>query len=506
VTVAPHGPGRYDDGVRLLACIALAGLVGAVACIVPGTFSCEEDAMCGDEGICHVEVSSCSYPDTNCSSGRRFSDVSSQGPICVELDPDPSDDDDDDDDDDDSGLPEPIPGSLCGNEVIDAGETCDDGNREEGDGCNAYCIEPGGTVWETLHDSEDHEDEAAVAIALDPDGTRVAIAGRAAASTAETTRALVQTYDVDRGELGWSAEWDGGPSEAKGIAFAPNGDLVAVGSVQTEANGTDLLLLRYRADGSLRWSQQLDHAQGDDIAQSVVITPDDVAIVVGDVIGTANYDAWVGRFDAGGTLIGEPLVLGGPGRQRGMRVVLDGQGRPVVTGGDEDADGTFTARTFALGPDDEFAWDEVHFSPDNSKNADRGVGLEPLDDGGVVVAGTIARAKWIQFYGADGTPGEGIEWDDGGAHDEATAVVPIAQGGVVTCGVGDFGTADTMSGGAWIARHDAALDETWTVIRDEPGLEKALGMVDVGDGSAIIAGYVTRSGQGLDVWLRKVAI
>ena len=32
-----------------------------------------------------------------------------------------------------SGLP--FVGAVCGNSVVEAGETCDDGNTESGDGC-----------------------------------------------------------------------------------------------------------------------------------------------------------------------------------------------------------------------------------------------------------------------------------------------------------------------------------------------------------------------------------
>jgi cysteine-rich repeat protein len=37
-------------------------------------------------------------------------------------------------------------GLLCGNGVVDAPETCDDGNHASGDGCSAFCIEEGPIV------------------------------------------------------------------------------------------------------------------------------------------------------------------------------------------------------------------------------------------------------------------------------------------------------------------------------------------------------------------------
>ena len=35
----------------------------------------------------------------------------------------------------------------CGNGRVDVGETCDDGNTESGDGCNADCLPGGQEVW-----------------------------------------------------------------------------------------------------------------------------------------------------------------------------------------------------------------------------------------------------------------------------------------------------------------------------------------------------------------------
>ena len=49
----------------------------------------------------------------------------------------------------DLGWPDPPPCtgcSFCGNEVVDPGEACDDGNRTGGDGCTPLCqIERGWT-------------------------------------------------------------------------------------------------------------------------------------------------------------------------------------------------------------------------------------------------------------------------------------------------------------------------------------------------------------------------
>jgi MYXO-CTERM domain-containing protein len=36
------------------------------------------------------------------------------------------------------------PAVTCGNNSVDEGETCDDGNRTDGDGCSANCVDETG--------------------------------------------------------------------------------------------------------------------------------------------------------------------------------------------------------------------------------------------------------------------------------------------------------------------------------------------------------------------------
>jgi cysteine-rich repeat protein len=43
-------------------------------------------------------------------------------------------------------TPDSTPINLCGNKVVDTGEGCDDGNRENGDGCSANCEPQGSPV------------------------------------------------------------------------------------------------------------------------------------------------------------------------------------------------------------------------------------------------------------------------------------------------------------------------------------------------------------------------
>ena len=95
---------------------------------------------CGDSLITHSET----CDDGNNVSGDGCSDAcklelgyycETPGQPCeaVTVDPEPDD-----------GNDQPSDPSLCGNNVLDASETCDDGNKTPGDGCSGVCqIEQG---------------------------------------------------------------------------------------------------------------------------------------------------------------------------------------------------------------------------------------------------------------------------------------------------------------------------------------------------------------------------
>ncbi|HLL23666.1 MAG TPA: MYXO-CTERM sorting domain-containing protein [Kofleriaceae bacterium] len=55
------------------------------------------------------------------------------------------------------------PAVTCGNSAVDAGETCDDGNRVDGDGCNANC--------QSESDGDDSDDAGCCSVGDRPEGT-----------------------------------------------------------------------------------------------------------------------------------------------------------------------------------------------------------------------------------------------------------------------------------------------------------------------------------------------
>ena len=85
-----------------------------------GAFSVlSPDTACGQLGLQGV-----ASPDGNTMSGTGFAEVRAQfNPLCVVIQ-----------------LTFTANRVLCGNGVLDPGESCDDGNRRDGDCCSASCV------------------------------------------------------------------------------------------------------------------------------------------------------------------------------------------------------------------------------------------------------------------------------------------------------------------------------------------------------------------------------
>jgi len=62
----------------------LAATLLCAGCLRDTTFHCTEDNQCGDQGKCEAGFGFCSFPDTDCSDGRRFGSLSGdQANQCV---------------------------------------------------------------------------------------------------------------------------------------------------------------------------------------------------------------------------------------------------------------------------------------------------------------------------------------------------------------------------------------------------------------------------------------
>lgn len=495
------------------------------SCIEPGTFPCASSDDCGAGNRCEAE-GFCSRPDPSCPSEHRFSPYAGMGLAGTCVEPSSSgatsstggtgtgstssatDTD---------GEDVPSAGELCGNMALDEDETCDDGNRDNGDGCNSYCREPGSPVWTVTYDDPVfHHEDRAFGVAISPDGDTFAIIGFTTQDDLEGWDILLQLYDLSDGELLWTRTHAGDAhlnDTGEHVAFDPDGNLVAVGVEGTMAQGFDLWIRKYDPDGNVLWDAGRDGGEGgDDKAQGVAVTSSGEIVVAGQVgrsiAGAAHEDIWVARFDGDGTLVGTPYELDGGGHDdQAIDTIVDAQGNAYVTGWVRQADETQGVWTAKIDPAQTEVWSDVYVHPEWNGN-DRGVGMALAPDGSLMVAGTASADHFVRRYDPAGVPSEPLTYDGPeGAHDEAADVVFDADGSFIVVGFQDFRTVGFATSDIWVRRFAADNDPVWTDVLDGPSAEidKALAVDMDRHGGVLVAGYVTVPGQVRDAWIRLYA-
>ena len=203
-------------------------------------------------------------------------------------------------------------GSQCGNHIVETGERCDDGNRDDSDGCTSDCrLSP----FHYLKASNTGRlDSFGQAIALSADGVTIAVGAPREASAAkgvsgdQTSDAAAEAgavYVFVRSNSVWSQQaylkasnTDAGDQFGWSVALSADGNTLAVGArvESSAATGID----RDQADNTARasgavyvfartgatWSQQAyvkasNTAEGANFGLAVALASDGATLAVG---------------------------------------------------------------------------------------------------------------------------------------------------------------------------------------------------------------------------------
>lgn len=120
---------------------------------------------------------------------------------------------------------------------------------------------------------------------------------------------------------------------ARGVATNASGDVFAVGVAAVDGQGLNGWLARLGGTtGAVAWVVEADAAGLDDIVSSVAATDDAIFACGATATDAAGLDAWVGKFDLSGALVGEVSLDGGLGlddqilacRVRGEELIVGG--------------------------------------------------------------------------------------------------------------------------------------------------------------------------------------
>ena len=259
----------------------------------------------------------------------------------------------------------------------------------------AYDVATGATVWVRRYDGPGrHGRDAANAIGVSPDGTRVFVTGRSMGSGGAAYATLA--YAADTGTRLWVERYDGPdgrPDAAQALAVIPDGRAVAVTGV-SEGVGHDFATLAYDADtGARLWVTRYDGPDhGSDLAADVGVSPNGAGVFTtgystggnhGAAYTTVAYEAdsgaerWATRYDG-------PADLG----DAASALVVSPDGAAVfVTGFSSttllDVDYATVGYDSATG---EELWATRYDGPANGNDLANAIGMSP-DGSRVVVTG-----------------------------------------------------------------------------------------------------------------------
>ena len=303
----------------------------------------------------------------------------------------------------------------------------------------------------------------------------------------------------------WARSYGGaGEDVAYAVQAIPDGGYVVAGSTMSFGAGeSDAWLLRLDARGDVVWQKTYGGASPDAI-DSVRLTADGGFIVAGRTssFGAGGVDAWVLKLDASGNVVWQ-AAYGGAGNETASSVVPTADGGYVVAGvTDSYGAGDTDAWVLKLDANGGITWQRTYGGPgSDSANA-----VQPMPDGGYVIAGGTQSFgagegdAWVFKLDASGN----IVWQRtyGGPHsDDATSVIPTADGGSVVSG-----TSYSIDWGVWLLRLDAGGDVIWQyahVGAGSGGIRNSL--QSTRDGGFVVAGYSLDYGKGgADAWLLKV--
>ncbi|MBC8067881.1 MAG: hypothetical protein IAG13_06055 [Deltaproteobacteria bacterium] len=443
-----------------------------------------------------TEASVGSGPGTEAGDATAAStfDASDDGPVSTTV---PSADDDD------GGGP-----AVCGDGELTINELCDDGNTDDSDGCNADCTPSGAIVWQQSIGSGVLAVDEGFDVATDDDGNFTVVGY--AATVAGPVDGWIRRYSPMGGAY-WTlahAGAGGGNDHMFGVALAEDGaayiagyesaadltnngvlrkvdtfgadlwvssfdapgatgtvvqsvtvdgegSVVVVGYNDTVADGLDVMLRKYTAEGMPVWTRGYAGAAGaNDIAYGVATTDAGSLYVVGyESVAAEGTNMWLGKYDTDGNLLWSRSYNGVASLDDYLvGVVTDDDDNAYVCGYESSVNYPWHAFVRQYDEDGNIVWTD-EFLGDTEEGA-HCFGIARAPGGDLVITGGVMNAMirdiMVRRYTNTGT----VRWSE---HIPGGAMGPDYGRSVTADGAGAIYIAGSIDTGAdvrdiWVAR------------------------------------------------------
>jgi hypothetical protein len=361
----------------------------------------------------------------------------------------------------------------------------------------------GALAWSRTYGRSSYDDAASV---IQTDDGGYALAGSASSFGAGGYDFwLVKTDSA--GSALWNRTYGGTNNEyAQCVVQTSDGGYALAGYTRSYGAGIDdFWLVKTDSVGIMQWSQTYG-GTGYDRAYSLVQTGDGGYALAGstDSFGAGDHDFWFVKTDSDGNHLWNQ-TYGGTGVDIANSMVELGDGGYALAGYTYSYGAGYSdfwlVKTDSSG---DHLWNQTY----GGTSDECAYSLVQTSDGGYVLAGFLpsSGADWADFWLVKTDSDGNHLWNQtygGTGVDIANSMVELGDGGYALAGY----TTSFGAGGSdfWLVKTDVAGNHLWNKTYGGVDSDRALSVVQTGDGGYALAGYTTSYGAGLwDSWLVKV--
>ncbi|MEM7156739.1 MAG: hypothetical protein AAF799_28075 [Myxococcota bacterium] len=473
---------------------AVATIGGAItgACVDLQAYQCTDDAECRStvaQGWCEP-TGFCSYPDPECDSGRRYSDLA--GPHereCVEGGASSGVLSETTEDGEGSTAVSNQP--VCGNGVVQGDEECDELDAVDGDGCNTDCVAGGSVRWSAMVGGEVGGDDRLFGLTRLVSGDVVAVGyiqGRSRDVLA--VRFTIEGEEVQR----VAYDIHGGGDEAESVVQDATGQLYICGlSVDGSITNPWMGLWDAQLDGPPDFDMQLPFGLMG-ICHDIVHMADEDFVAVG---GSGNT-AWSYRFSASnidGGVASSPPGGGGGGESRLRASFQDPEGALWAAG---QLGGSGVA--YMVPPSGELGT-SIFELPETQLQA-MAVAGDTMIVGGFRSTVESLADLWISGHGLGGEQRWSFNPTEHLLDDEVEDLALDPAGNIYAIGHVSRDNPDR-----WVIKLDPEGQVIWE--RDDyegsDGIDRGRSIVVLPNGDLMVVAEVTTEAGDLDGWIARLA-
>lgn len=318
-------------------------------------------------------------------------------------------------------------------------------------------------------------------------------------TTSDTTTDTTTTTDTETGEPAcarWERTYGGAALDyGNSVVHLPDGGFAIAGRIASKgAGGEDMWLLRLDEEGELLWDQTYGTADWES-ASGLALAPDGGFLLVGTRISQATgVDWWIVRTDSEGVELWDRTFSTADDDRAFAAIAVQAGGFAVAGSRDRIGLGTGRFWLIRLADDGATLWEKIYGDLGSEQLA---YGLVEYPGDGFAVAGTAAEDFWLVRTDLEGNLLWDRSYDFGAGHyDRATALVRMPDDGLALAGFTSNGSPTDY----WIVRTDFDGEPLWTNHYDRGTTDVANDVAVLADGGLVVVGS-SHTESDVDLWI-----